>query len=300
MLSPRVPELSGLELLLTISREGSLGRAAAVHGISQPAVSSRIKGMERLLGFAVLERQARGSSLTPRGALVAEWAHGVIEAAQSLDAGIAALRADSQARLTVAASLTIAEYLLPGWLSRWRIRQPDVHINLMGVNSAVAAQLVLDGEVDLGFIEGPQVPPGLSARIVGQDRLVVVAAPDHPWARRRRPISPAELASTPLVQREPGSGTRVALEHALRGHDIAAPALELSTASAVRGAAAAGAAPAVASSFAIGDDLKARRLVEIPVTDLDLSRRLRAIWPRGQRLTGPARDLLSLISKSAS
>ena len=200
----------------------------------------------------------------------------------------------------VAASLTIAEYLLPGWLSRWRVRRPDVQINLIGINSAAVAQLVLDGEVDLGFIEGPQVPPGLSARVVGQDRLVVVAAPDHPWARRRRPLSPAELASTPLVQREPGSGTRVAFEHALRGHDIATPALELSTASAVRGAAAAGAAPTVASAFAIGDDLKARRLVEIPVTGLDLSRRLRAVWPRGQRLTGPARDLLGLISKSVN
>jgi DNA-binding transcriptional LysR family regulator len=100
------------------------------------------------------------------------------------------------------------------------------------------------------------------------------------------------------VQREPGSGTRVALEHALRGHSIAAPALELSTASAVRGAAAAGAAPTVASAYAIGDDLRAHRLVEIPLTGIDLSRQLRAIWPRGQRLTGPARDLLSLIARS--
>jgi DNA-binding transcriptional LysR family regulator len=227
VLAPWVPELSALELLLTVAGEGSLGRAAAVHGVSQPAVSSRIKGLERLLGFALLERGARGSSLTARGALVAEWARGVVDAAASLEAGIAALRADSQARLTVAASLTIAEYLLPGWLAEWRARQPDIQISLIGINSAAAAQLVLDGKVDLGFIEGPMVPPGLSARIIGHDRLVVVAAPGHPWTRRRKPIEPKELAATPLVQREPGSGTRVALEHALRGHSIAAPALEL-------------------------------------------------------------------------
>ena len=298
VLAPWVPELSALELLLTVAGEGSLGRAAAIHGVSQPAVSSRIKGLERQLGFALLERGARGSSLTPRGALVAEWARGVVDAAASLEAGIAAVRADSQARLTVAASLTVAEYLLPGWLAQWRARQPDIQINLIGINSAAAARLVLDGKVDLGFIEGPKVPPGLSSRIIGHDRLVVVAAPDHPWSRRRKPIEPRELAATPLVQREPGSGTRVALEHALRGNDIAAPALELSTASAVRGAAAAGAAPTVASAYAIGDDLRAHRLVEIPVTCIDLSRQLRAIWPRGQRLTGPARDLLSLITRS--
>ena len=119
-----------------------------------------------------------------------------------------------------------------------------------------------------------------------------------PWTRRKNPLTPAELAATPLVQREPTSGTRIALEKALRNYTLAAPALELSTASAVRGAAAAGVAPTVLSNLAIGDDLSAGRLVEIPVTDIDLSRRLRAIWPRGQQPTGPARDLLSLIGRS--
>ncbi len=305
VLSPRVPELSALELLLTVAREGSLGAAALVHGVSQPAVSSRIRTIERLVGFAVVERTARGSALTARGALLAEWAQTVVHAATVLDAGIAALRTDARARLRLAASLTVAEYLLPVWLARWRAEHPDVEISLAGVNSAEAARLVLAGEADLGFTEGPTAPARLSSRVIGRDRLVVVAAPDHPWVRRRRPVGVAELARTPLVAREPASGTRIAFEAALRSatQDVqlspAPPVLELSTTSAVRGAAAAGAAPAVISDLAARDDIAAGRLVEIAVPGLDLGRELRAVWPRGGRPTGLVRDLLGLIGRAA-
>ena len=303
VLSPRVPELSALELLLTVAREGSLGAAAAVHGVSQPAVSSRIRTVERLVGFPVVERTAKGSALTDRGALLAEWAQSVVDAAAVLDAGIAALRADARARLRLAASLTLAEYLLPVWLARWRVEHPDVEVSLAGVNSAEAARLVLAGEAELGFTEGPTAPAGLSSRVIGRDRLVVVVAPDHPWTRRRRPVGVQELVDTPMVAREPSSGSRIAFEAALRAAaqdprlQPAGAVLELSTTSAVRAAAAAGAAPAVISDIAARDDIAAGRLVEIPVTGVDLNRELRAVWPRGARPTGLARDLLGLIGR---
>ena len=303
VLSPRVPELSALELLLTVAREGSFGAAAVVHRISQPAVSARIRSMERLLGFAVVDRGARGSTLTPRGALVAEWAQVVVDAAAALDAGIGSLRSDVQATLRLAASLTIAEHLLPIWLARWRTRQPGVAISLTGVNSAEAARRVSEGEADLGFLEGPVVPRGLASRTVAADRLVVVCAPGHPWARRRA-VALDVLAATPLVTREAGSGTRVAFESAVaaateRRFQPPLPALELSTTSAVRLAAGTGAGPAVISDLAARDDLASGRLVEVHVAGLDLARKLRAVWPRGQRPSGAARDLLDLIAHSS-
>ncbi|WP_229848550.1 LysR family transcriptional regulator, partial [Kitasatospora griseola] len=109
-LSPHVPELGALELLLAVARLGSVGRAAAELGVSQPAASARIKGMERQIGVALLERSPRGSRPTEAGRLVVEWARQVVEAAQALDAGIDALRERRDARLRVLASLTVAEY----------------------------------------------------------------------------------------------------------------------------------------------------------------------------------------------
>ncbi|MDX6212039.1 MAG: hypothetical protein QOF82_1126 [Frankiales bacterium] len=290
-----VPDLDSLVLLIRVSATGSLGQAAAEHGISQPAVSARVKSMERLVGFPLVSRSARGSTLTAEGALLAGWAREVLHAADILDAGIASLRQDRQTRLRVAASLTVAEYLLPRWLVRLAASHPDTAVQLSAMNSAEVAVEVLNGGVDLGFVEGPRVPAGLDSQVVGRDRLVVVVPPAHPWARLRRPLDPVTLAHTRLVQREPLSGTRTALELALRSSaPLATPLLELSSSSAVRGAVAAGAGPAVLSDLAVRDDVAAGRVVAVPVRDLDLTRSLRAVWPRGQRPTGSARDLLTI------
>src|SRR5262245_50352421 len=129
-LSHRVPELSALELLLAVVRLGSLGRAAEEMGITQPAASGRIKSMEQQLGVALLERSPRGSRPTEAGSLVAEWAQQVIDAAYALDAGIEALRAGRDGRLRIAASMTIAEYLVPGWLLALRQTHPDTAVTL--------------------------------------------------------------------------------------------------------------------------------------------------------------------------
>jgi len=293
----RVPDLDSLALLLEVAATGSLGRAAAAHGLSQPAVSARVQAVERLVGFPLLVRGARGSTLTPQGALLADWARGVLGAAAVLDAGIASLRGDLDARLRVAASLTVAEHLLPGWLVRLAAARPDTAVSLTASNSADVAVAVLDGQVELGFVEGPDLPGGLQEQVVGADRLVVVVPPGHPWSRRRRPVEATELAATRLVQREPTSGTRTALEHALAGlGPLAAPLLELSTSSGVRAAVAAGAGPAVLSDLAVSEDLAAGRLVQVPLRGVDLRRQLRAVWPVSQRPGGPARDLLAITA----
>ncbi|WP_369239212.1 LysR family transcriptional regulator [Streptomyces sp. R21] len=291
-LAHRVPDLGALELLLAVARLGSLGRAARETGITQPAASSRIRSMERQLGVALVDRSPRGSQLTDAGVLVTDWARRVVEAAEAFDVGAQALRDRRDSRLRVAASMTIAEYLLPGWLIALRAQRPDTAVSLLAGNSAAVAERLLAGEADLGFVEGLSVPAGLDSAVVAHDRLIVVTAPGHPWARRRKPLAAAELAATPLILREEGSGTRQVLEAALGG--LARPLIELSSTTAVKASAASGAGPAVLSELALGEELSAHRLVSIPVSDTHLRRALRAVWPTGHRPTGPARDLLSL------
>ncbi|AWK07822.1 LysR family transcriptional regulator [Streptomyces spongiicola] len=291
----RVPDLAALELLLAVARHGSLGRAARDLGVTQPAASSRIRSMERQLGVALVDRSPRGSRLTDAGALVTDWARRIVEAAEAFDAGAQALRDRRDSRLRVAASMTIAEYLLPGWLIALRQQRPGTAVSLLAGNSAAVARRLLRGEADLGFVEGLAVPEGLDGAVVGHDRLVVVAAPGHEWARRRSPLPPEKLAATPLVLRERGSGTRQVLDSALAHHGgLAEPLLELASTTAVKAAAVSGAGPAVLSELAVTEELGSRRLVRIPVEGIRLRRDLRAVWPHGHRPTGPARDLLSL------
>jgi DNA-binding transcriptional LysR family regulator len=299
-LPDRVADLMPFDLLLSVARLGSLGLAAAEHGISQPAASARIRRLERQLGTTLIERSPRGSRLTADGGLVAEWAQAAVEAAAALDAGVTSLRARSDAVLRVAASMTVAEYLLPGWLTALRTRDPGTVVALTAGNSAHVAASVLGSSADLGFVESPRLPPGLASCPVGSDVLTVVVPPGHRWARRRSGITAAELMATPLVAREPGSGTRRYLEQALRlqaGPDQVPPVAELSSTTAIKSAVAAGIGPAVLSELAVAAELVAGTLHAVRVTDLDLSRRLLAVWAEGRQLIGPAADLRAIASQ---
>ncbi|MCW2945509.1 MAG: LysR family transcriptional regulator [Actinoallomurus sp.] len=289
---PRLPDLDALELLVAVAETGSLGQAAARQEISQPSASARMRTLERRLGVQLLVRSTSGSRLTSAGLVVTDWARAVLDQAHALVEGAAVLSARRRGRLRVTASLTIAEHLVPGWLVALRDVDPSVHVELNVANSTHVIQRLRAGEADLGFIEGRGAPRDLHSRAVARDRLVVVVAPGHPWARKRRPLRPVELAATPLLLREAGSGTRETLEAALAGHGgVAEPALELGATAPLRAAAVSGTAPAVLSALAVADEIAAGRLVEVP-SELSLDRVLRAVWPRGRELPAPAHHLL--------
>ncbi|MGW5001525.1 LysR family transcriptional regulator [Streptomyces hydrogenans] len=299
-ISTRVPDLTALDLLLSVIELGSLGRAAQAHGISQPSASSRIRYLERLVGAPVLRRTSLGSVPTAAGDMITALARDVIEAAQRLDDGIARLRADRDAHLRVAASQTIVEYLLPRWLKELRAQSPQTAVTLVACNSSDVSASVAAGRADLGFVESPSHPPDLDSATVARDELLVVTAPEHPWARRTA-VTVEELAAETLLHREVGSGARTAFERALRKHlpdwrpDTC---FELSSTAAIKNAAVTGLAPAVLSSLAVTRELQARSLTAVNVSGLSIRRSLRAVWPVGQNLTGPARQLCAIALRT--
>ncbi|MDT7726001.1 MAG: hypothetical protein QOI21_2577 [Actinomycetota bacterium] len=295
----RVTDLAGFDLLLSVARLGSIGLAAKAHGISQPAASARIRQLEAQAGVALVDRTPRGSRLTAAGALVADWARPVIDAAADLEAGIAALRVERDTHLRVAASLTVAEYLLPKWLAALRVVDPATAVALTSGNSADVVAQVLTGAADVGFIEGPDLPDGLQAAGVGRDELRLVVAPDHPWARRKRKTRPDELAAAALISRETGSGTRRALELALRPLELAEPLLELSSTTAIKAAVIEGLGPAVLGAHTVAGELAAGTLVGVAVAGVDLARQLRVVWRTGRSLRGPAADLAAIAVRGA-
>jgi DNA-binding transcriptional LysR family regulator len=299
-LPSRVSDLTGFDLLLSVARLGSLGRAAAEHGISQPAASIRMRQLEGQLALALIERSPRGSRLTPAGVLVAGWAQAAVDAAAALDAGVTALRRQRDSRLRIAASMTVAEYLLPAWLAALQAGHPGAAVALSAINSTEVGEAVLADRADIGFVEGPGIAPGLHAEPIGRDTLTLVVAPVHRWARRRSGVAAAEIAQTALVSREAGSGTRSYLEEAFRQAGLVPvpPAAELSSTTAIKAAVAAGAGPAVLSSLAVAAELSAGTLCAVRVTGVDLGRTLMAVWAEGRRLAGPARDLYAIAARA--
>ncbi|MEL4505668.1 LysR family transcriptional regulator [Luteococcus sp. H138] len=273
------PELGTLELLVTTGRTGSLTAAARQLGIAQPNASRSIARLERRVGATLLVRTHRGSTLSAVGAQLAELAEPLLAQAGAFTDGVAALTTEHGSRMEFAASQTIAEYLAPVWLARLHRGDPAAGWHMRVTNSSTVTALVLTRQVPVGFIETPDLPSGITSRTVHTDRLCVVVDPQHPWARRHRPLSLGELAHTSLVVRELGSGTRETLDAAMTGLPVAAPTLVLSSNTAVLGACAAGAGPAVLSELAVGAAVQQGRVALVELAEPDvLTRQLRAIW----------------------
>jgi DNA-binding transcriptional LysR family regulator len=329
-----VHDLGALRALREVGRHGSIAAAASVLGVSQQALSGRMRTLERAMGVALLARSPSGSQLTEQGRLVVGWAEDVLDAADRLEAGLRSIRSGVSHRLAIAASQTIAEHLVPHWLVELRsVEQagagqadaeqgnaaqgnaaqrsvarrapeqaaayPPTVVELTVANSTAVLELVRDGKAGLGFIETPHLPSDLITEHVRDDELLVVTAPGHPWARRRRPLELAEIAATALVMREAGSGTRDTLTDHLAAQDPPLRpkiAMELGTSAAVRSAIAAGVGPGVLSRLAVRDDLVLGRLVAVEVAGLPLTRQLTAVWradhdplpPEGRRLLAVA------------
>jgi molybdate transport repressor ModE-like protein len=336
-MSEAVHDLGALRALREVGRHGSIAAAAVVLGVSQQALSARMRTLERTTGVTVLARSPGGSHLTEQGSLIVGWAEDVLDAADRLEAGLRSIRSGVSRRLAIAASQTIAEHLVPHWLVKLRsIEQATIEqaaieqataeqagaeqagaeragaerapesaptvVELTVANSTRVIELVRDVKVRLGFIETPHLPADLVTARLRDDEMLVVTAPSHPWARLRRPLSLAEVAATPLVMREAGSGTRVTLTDYLAAQHpplSARIAMELGTSAAVRSAIAEGVGPGVLSRLAVRDDLVLGRLVAVEVAGPPLKRQLTAVWrPDLDPLTPEASRLLSVARRA--
>ena len=292
----KMVDLDSMRLLVVLDEHGSLGAAARHLGISQPAASARLRSLESRYSLNLVMRSARGSFLTEDGKAVCVWARSVMNQVDVLESGITALSLQRSAHLSIAASLTIAEYLLPRWIGELQRISPSTTAGLVVANSVEVIDLVRKGRVRIGFIEGPVVASGLTALTVGHDRIVVVVSPDHEWAKLTSPVDRAQLCSTPLVLREPGSGTRATFDQALGSRPRIA--MEAGSTCALLGSVLSGIGPGAVSEIAARGAIESGALVEVE-TDLHTARPLRAIWSSRQRLSSPVSDLVEIATRES-
>lgn len=292
----RVPDLDDLYLLVTIARTGSIGQASVELRLAQPSASRRIAALERSLRVSLLRRGARGSTLTPAGRVIVDWATTLLRAAEDFRHSVDALSRQRNSSLRAAASMTIAEHYAPNWLATLRYESPDTAVSLSVGNSSEVMDLVESGRVEVGLIESPQVRSSLRHCQISIDRLAVAVAPSHAWTLQHV-VTAADLAKTPLLVRELGSGTRDTLDRAMSaaGYQVT-PSLELASNTALKSAAIAGMGPVVLAAIALADDLESGALVEVKVSDLVLTRPLTIVWTEATSL---AQEAVSLFLKAA-
>ncbi len=279
--------INHLAIFHAVAEEHSMSRGAERLCISQPAVSKQIKDLEAALGVTLFDRLPRGLRLTGAGDVLAGHARRLFAAEADAERAIAELKGLVQGRLTVGASLTIGDYLLPQILGAYHLKHPGIELHLEIANTQVIQQKVQENSLDVGLTEGFVENADLEAEVFSKDELVAVVPPGHPllWENA---VSAVRFCAEPFLMREPGSGTREVVERALAGCGIhVTPAMSLGSIEAIKRGVASGLGVAIISRLALETEFQAGLLCPLALPDLTITRPLHLVRLRGKSV-GPA------------
>lgn len=290
--------LDQLRVFVAVAERQHVTRAAEALNIAQSAASATIATLEAAHGIRLFNRVGRGIELTEAGRSFLAEARAVLARAEAAELTLFELGSLARGQVSVQASQTIASYWLPRHLVAFRRLYPGIHIRLTIGNTAQVAEAVHDGLAELGFVEGAVEDDLLAGTTVASDQLVLVVAPDHPWATATDLTLRSAARTGDWVLREPGSGTRSAFEAALAAAGVPPGglrvALELPSNEAVRAAVEAGMGATVISASVAAASLEAGLLhqVRLPLPE----RAFQVLRHRERHLSRAAEALLALIA----
>ncbi len=277
-----------LRVFREVARQRSFRKTAEVLYISQPAVTQQIKALEEELGRRLLDRTGGTVRLTAAGEILLASAKASEALLQQATEAMSAVDGEPGGTLRLAASTTIAQYLLPRLLASFRRRHPGVALELESANTTGVVARVVEGSVALGLIEGPAHRADLVMEPWIDDELVLVVPGSHEWAGQEVDLS--ALRVVPLLLREHGSGTRAVLETALQHAGLAFDSLQVSmllgSTEALLACVEAGLGVGFASRFALRRQRRLGTLATVRVNGLHIHRTLHFLRQRGPQSTG--------------
>jgi DNA-binding transcriptional LysR family regulator len=294
--------LRQLRIFEAVARLGSISRAAAELHLTQPAVSMQMKQLESLLGLTLLEQVGKRLTLTQAGTELREHARDIALRVTDMAAAMDQVRALERGQLRLAVVST-ANYFLPGVVADFSRRHPGVRISLQVANREAVLASLAANTADLAITGRPPDSPDIVAQHFMDNPLVVIAPPGHPLAGQS-PVPLARLARETLVLREPGSGTRAALERHFAAHGLQIkPGCELGTNEALKQAVRAGLGLGMVSMQTIELELAAGCLVLLPVEGFPIVRQWFVVHRARKRLSAAAqifRGMLLALNAGAS
>jgi DNA-binding transcriptional LysR family regulator len=287
--------LNHLAIFHAVALERNVSRGAGRLMISQPAASKQLLQLERSLGVKLFDRVPKGVRLTEAGELLARYAARLFAIEAEAESAIQELRGLRRGRLRLGASTTLGVYLLPDVFVRFRRNYPDIHASLEVIGSAAVERRLLDGDLDLGFVESFSGDERLAAVAFQADELVPIAPPGHPVARKRR-VTPEQFCAEPFVVRDTGSETKSFVERALADKGLTVrPVMSLGTTEAIKRAVASGIGVGIVSRLSIGLELETRRLAVLKVPGLVISRPLYHVVRKGSDRSAATSEFLKLL-----
>jgi DNA-binding transcriptional LysR family regulator len=200
-----------MEAIISLVAERSFSRAANKMLLTQPALTKNIRNVEDYLGVRIVNRNNAGISLTPEGKIIYDYACRIIKLRDEAREKILKMQDKNGGDIYVGASTIPATYILPQALSAFRKEQGNINVHVQTADSEEVLNMVLDNEVEIGFIGKKPLNKKLRAAPLWRDRLVLAVPVNHRWWKKKS-IPVEELIKAPFVLREKGSATRDILE----------------------------------------------------------------------------------------
>lgn len=215
------------EVFLEVAKQKSFSKASQLLFISQPAISKHIRNLEEQYATRLFERKGVSIELTEAGRLLYDKITEVKAIQDQTEFELSAIKDLLQVKgtLKLGASTTVALYILPKVLSAFQSRYPQIVITLLNRNTEIVLQALLNGEINLGIVEGRSKLTQVSHRPFITDKVVAVCSKKSAIAKKKQ-YELEELLHLPLALREVGSGTLAALRSALEKKKIKMSSLQ--------------------------------------------------------------------------
>ncbi len=258
-----------LQVFYTVAKLLSFTKAAETLHMTQPAVTFQVRQLEEHFNTRLFDRTHNRVTLTEAGRKSYEYAEDIFELYAEMENSVKEITGDVSGALTLGASTTIAEYMLPSLLSGFTKKFPDIQLRLKVSNTEGIVSMIENSMIDLGIVEGPVTNKNLIVEMCRVDNLVVIVPPEHELTSRDS-ISMDELMHYPFISREEGSGTRDVIMDSMTKMGLDKNnlniCLELGSPESIKGAVEAGMGVAIVSSATIEKELKLNVLSKL---DLD-------------------------------
>lgn len=206
-----LPTLRQLEFLCAVADKGSFSKAAEACHVTQPTLSAAIKEIEGLLGVQLIEREARGASLTQAGEAAVERARGILSDTADLVSAAQQAGAPLTGAFRLGAIPTIAPFLLPRTLKALRVAHPSLKLYLREDQTDRLLEALRNRKLDAALIALPWEAAGVETMDLGEDEFLLVAPTGHTLADRNN-LKSSDLLDEDVLLLEDG--------HCLRDHAL--------------------------------------------------------------------------------
>ncbi|MEC4676887.1 MAG: selenium metabolism-associated LysR family transcriptional regulator [Nitrospirota bacterium] len=216
-----------LKVFCTVAETKSFSKTSEIIHLTQPAVSLQIQALEEIYETKLFDRSSSTVSLTPAGEVLYKYAKEILALYASAEKVIGEITGLVKGSISIGASSTIGNYLLPGVITDFKKTHPKIRIHMLVGNTKRVIEFLNSGNIDLGLVEGEVTRQKMMVEKLIPDELLVVVPSFHPWAKKKE-ISISDLIKEPFILREGGSGTRQMIEKFLAGHGISAQDMKIS------------------------------------------------------------------------